>query len=123
MVDQRDKRMSGWYGVDLDRTLAEYHGQEGIGKPIAPIMSIVKRWLNEGKEVRIFTARASDPGQTAEIQDWLEKHNLPRLKVTNVKDHDMIRLLDDRAIGVRANEGVLLTEPGNRPRRLRVHAR
>ena len=38
----------GWIGVDLDGTLAEYLGWQGmghIGEPIAPMVERVKAWL------------------------------------------------------------------------------
>lgn len=50
----------GWIGVDLDGTLAEYHGwppDGSIGAPIPAMIERVKQWLDEGKDVRIFTAR------------------------------------------------------------------
>ena len=51
--------MKDWIGVDLDGTLAEYHGwNDGkIGEPIQLMVERVKRWLAEGKSVRIMTAR------------------------------------------------------------------
>lgn len=44
----------GWIGVDLDGTLAEYHGWDDgrIGAPIPKMVQRVKQWLAEGKEVR-----------------------------------------------------------------------
>lgn len=107
--------MSGWIGVDLDATLARYDGWRGVdhvGDPIAPMLARVKRWINEGdREVRIFTARVAVPEPERSevvkvIQDWCERHGLPRLDVTNVKDFGMIELWDDRAVQVVANEGV-----------------
>ena len=58
----------GWYGVDLDGTLAEYHGWVSpthIGAPIPKMLYRVGRWLAEGKEVRIMTARVhpNNPGR------------------------------------------------------------
>jgi hypothetical protein len=50
----------GWIGVDLDGTMAYYDGWKGadhIGEPIPAMVERVKRWLAEGREVRIFTAR------------------------------------------------------------------
>src|SRR5690349_18780615 len=58
--------MSGWIGVDLDGTLAEYHGWKGvehIGPPIPEMVARVKQWLAEGRDVRIFTARCSEGDQ------------------------------------------------------------
>lgn len=53
-------RHKGWFGVDLDGTLAMYdhwQGAEHIGEPVPLMVDRVKRWLAAGREVRIFTAR------------------------------------------------------------------
>lgn len=119
-------RTEGWIGVDLDGTLATYttfKGHEHIGEPIAPMVERVKRWIAEGRDVRVFTARA-DGGVAAKnagepaykefedrdkiiniIQDWTEKHIGVRLPVTNVKDFCMDELWDDRAVQVEKNTG------------------
>jgi hypothetical protein len=98
-------------GVDLDKTLARHHdGQSEIGPPIPAMLSRVKRWVGEGQDVWIFTARATNAQRIGEIQDWLEEHGLPRLPVTNVKSPRMIRFYDDKAVAVAPNKGTLLTE-------------
>lgn len=116
--------MSGWIGVDLDGTLAEYGGWKGpdnIGEPIPSMAARVRNWLAEGREVRIFTARVARTGlrnqvggvdddafadaQTKTIQDWTERHFGVRLPCTAIKDFGMVELWDDRAVRVRANEG------------------
>jgi hypothetical protein len=119
----------GWIGVDLDGTLAEYHGFVNaltIGAPIPLMVERVKRWLEEGKDVRIFTARV-DGGSAAKnmgvdqalvdiyarkevvvklIEDWCLEHIGKRLPVTCVKDYGMIELWDDRCIQVVKNTGM-----------------
>lgn len=102
----------GWIGVDLDGTLAQYDGWKGIhhiGPPVSLMVTRVKRWLSEGKTVKIFTARVSDPDSrdlvVEIIHDWLEKASLPKLEVTNVKDFGLVELWDDRAVQVIANTG------------------
>ena len=104
--------MAGWIGVDLDGTLAHYEGwgNGDIGKPIPLMMDRVVEWLKHGKEVRIFTARASDPTQTKLVEAWLHEHGLGMLKVTNVKDFEMIELWDDRAVQVIPNTGRALQD-------------
>lgn len=125
--------MSGWIAVDLDGTLAHYDGWKGaehVGDPIAPMLERVRRWLGEGKEVRIFTARcfpivAHDaesneflalPGHPDDgvaqaaaaiiaIQDWCKKHIGCVLPITCMKDFHMLELWDDRAVQVRQNTG------------------
>jgi lipopolysaccharide/colanic/teichoic acid biosynthesis glycosyltransferase len=101
-----------WIGVDLDGTLAEYHGRisiDHIGAPVPAMVERVKAWLEEGIEVRIFTARVSHPTRRREaarvIGDWCERQGLPRLRTTNAKDFDMIELWDDRAVRVETNSG------------------
>uniref|UniRef100_A0A6M3LPU0 Polynucleotide kinase n=1 Tax=viral metagenome TaxID=1070528 RepID=A0A6M3LPU0_9ZZZZ len=104
MVEQEQ----GWIGVDLDGTLAEYHrwvAANHIGEPIPKMMARVKEWLAEGKRIKIFTARAGIPEQTAPIGPWLKKHGLPDLEITNVKDFKMIALWDDRCVRVEPNTG------------------
>jgi phosphoserine phosphatase len=114
----------GWIAVDLDGTLAEYHGwQDGsIGAPVPAMVERVKRWLAEGKDVRIFTARAGifdavspeslqradrefAERQVALIEAWCEQHIGRRLPVTASKDFLLMEIWDDRAVRVRMNTG------------------
>jgi hypothetical protein len=116
----------GWIGVDLDGTLAGYSGWEGashVGEPIPEMLNRVKRWISEGVEVRIFTARVSHDGTprrwkdamdaTVAIRQWCVLHLERDLMVTNVKDYRMLELWDDRAVQVGANTGVPVG-PGTR---------
>lgn len=103
---------AGWIGVDLDGTLAHYDTWRGplhIGDPVPVMLERVRGWLEGGWEVRIFTARVSDPRQAPDIQvaiqDWCERHGLPRLDVTCIKDYSMVQLWDDRAVAVEVNTG------------------
>lgn len=109
--------MNGWIGVDLDGTLAEYTTWQGvthIGKPIQPMVDRIKMWLDEGIEVRVFTARMASPGPVLlefrkELDRWLRDAGLPRtLIATNVKDFNMLELYDDRAVQVEMNTGKLI---------------
>ena len=96
---------NGWLGVDLDGTLAHYEtfkGNDHVGAPIRPMVDKVKGWLDEGQDVRIFTARDPHPA----IRAWCKEHLGKVLPITNVKDRHMIALYDDRAVGVKRNEGV-----------------
>jgi hypothetical protein len=102
-----------WIGVDLDGTLAHDVGTNGldeIGSPVKPMLNRVKKWIAEGKTVKIFTARASSPRQVAAVKKWLVRHELPDLEVTNAKDLRMVELWDDRCVQVATNSG----EPVNR---------
>lgn len=98
----------GWIGVDLDGTLAQYDGWMGhhhIGEPIEPMLQRVNQWLSEGREVRIFTARASVKEHKKFVELWLQQQGLEGLEVTNLKDYGMIELWDDRCIQVTPNSG------------------
>lgn len=98
----------GWIGVDLDGTLAEYHGwNEGkIGAPIKPMVDRVKQWLEEGRRVKIFTARANEGAiAISEIRLWCAQYIGQELEVTATKDYLMLELWDDRAIQVVSNTG------------------
>jgi len=103
-----------WIGVDLDGTLAKYNGWKGethIGEPIPLMVNRVKEWLAAGKDVRIMTARVANvDDDTVEnaIKAWCKEHLGQELPVTNVKDHQMEELWDDRAHRVEKNTGVKL---------------
>lgn len=112
----------GWIGVDLDGTLAEYdhwRGVEHIGMPVPLMAQRVKRWLAQGLEVRIFTARVSlGPRPTQQRKDevalsrrlihlWCVKHLGRPLPITCEKDYAMIELWDDRCVRVKLNLGII----------------
>lgn len=115
----------GWIGVDLDGTLAEYHGwrgEEHIGAPIPAMLARVRNWLEEGREVRIFTARVCRDHELMDdglgclpscelcrvletLNRWMTTHLGRALPVTNKKDYGMIELWDDRCVQVVTNTG------------------
>ena len=101
--------VSGWIGVDLDGTLAQYDGWRGgeIGAPVPLMLQRVKNWVNRGITVKIVTARANVPELIPGVQDWLEDQGLPRLEVTATKDFSMIELWDDRCVPVETNTGIV----------------
>jgi hypothetical protein len=114
----------GWIGVDLDGTLAEYHGWMGelhIGEPIPAMVKRVRHLLKTGHTVKIFTARVCEaknldgtlrdiaPVRQA-IEQWCYENIGTRLEVTNIKDYGMISLYDDRAYQVVPNTGMVIGE-------------
>lgn len=125
MLWTRGVSSQGWCGVDLDSTLAIYvSGQfPEIGEPVPAILTIVKRLLEEGRDVRIMTARVGNLFkhdvskaefddacvQLTLVEQWCQKHLGRVLPVTAVKDYDMDFLLDDRAVTVEKNTGRILT--------------
>jgi hypothetical protein len=107
--------MRGWIGVDLDGTLAKsVRAQTGeeIGAPIRPMVQLVKWWLAQGDDVRIFTARVNPNHHQGDIvharraiEAWCKRHLGRILPVTYEKDWDMVLLLDDRARQVEHDTG------------------
>lgn len=104
-----------WIGVDLDGTLATYEGWQGpqlIGEPIPAMVERVKRWLTEGKVVKIVTARVSSQAAPFDallarqaIHAWTTQVFGYPLPVTAEKDFGMLELWDDRARQVKTNTG------------------
>lgn len=103
----------GWIGVDLDGTLAHYDGWKGpehIGEPVPLMLERVKRWMKEGKEVRIFTARVSsnNPDKVKSfnaILQWCIDNIGTVIPITSEKDFGMVELWDDRCVQVILNTG------------------
>jgi len=137
--DTHGEKGEGWYGFDLDGTLAKYDGWKGIdhiGEPVKPMVELMKRMHDEGKVVKIVTARvaprkledgtvgeqftwltrkpSSDPAAkytaTQYIQDWCEETAqlgfIP--DIVYQKDHLMLNLFDDRVTQVEPNTGRIL---------------
>lgn len=105
---------NGWIGVDLDGTLAHYDSWKGpahIGPPVPKMLKRVRKWLDEGKDVRIMTARVSPTnGPEADIargaiQTFTLVYFGQELRVTHEKDIEMLELWDDRVIQVVKNTG------------------
>lgn len=114
-----------WIGVDLDCTLAEYTGWEGmlqIGPPILRMVRQCKVAMEKGYQIKVFTARAAGlysdnyneriqaEGIVKAIKRWTVDVFGYELEVTAVKDMDMVELWDDRAREVLPNKGYFLRE-------------
>lgn len=105
----------GWIGVDLDGTLAHYDGWRGmghVGAPIPKMVARVRKWLAEGKDVRIFTARACTEQPldalveaVTAIGNWSLEQFGECLPIVSEKTPDMIELWDDRCVQVIPNTG------------------
>lgn len=72
------EKHSGWIGVDLDATLAEYYGYQGpihIGPPVPKMLQRVKEWLAAGITVKIMTAEfhARSTGKKWHNRDTLSR--------------------------------------------------
>mgnify|MGYP001564134842 CR=1 FL=1 len=109
-----------WIGVDLDGTLArdvdlEEYDPLVVGDPVPAMVARVQRWIAEGREVRVVTARVAPDGTPermevvagarAAIRAWCLRHVGVALPATCVKDQGMLQLWDDRAVQVERNTG------------------
>jgi hypothetical protein len=78
MNDTHGETGKGWYGFDLDGTLAKYDGWKGIdhiGEPVGPMVKLIRQMHDEGKVVKIMTARVA-PKEKPEVKPnpYLENH-------------------------------------------------
>ena len=69
-----------------------------------------EKWISEGTEVRIVTARVASKNADREearkaIKKWCIKHIGVELAVTSEKDYSMIEMWDDRSVPVEFNTG------------------
>ncbi len=125
MNSSQAAELEPWIAVDLDGTLAENEfdvkSPLHVGPPVPAMVERVKRWLREGKQVKVFTARVyKDTNEYSvhrireAIQAWCLQHVGAELEVTNVKDYAMLQIWDDRAVCVQENTGKYLcfTENG-----------
>lgn len=67
MNDAHGVEGKGWYGFDLDGTLAKYDGWKGIdhiGEPVELMVARIKKMHDEGKVVKILTARVTPRANT-----------------------------------------------------------
>lgn len=137
MNDTHGAEGKGWYGFDLDGTLAKYDGWKGIdhiGEPVKPMVDLIKKMHDEGKVVKILTARVAphklEDGTVGEsyitipdgegganrnyahqfINDWCH-FNLGFIpEIVYQKDHLMLELYDDRVKQVVLNNGILVED-------------
>lgn len=124
-VARHTKHEGQWVGTDFDGTLANFDcdwasDYRAVGAPIPAMVTRVKRWLLEGEDVRIFTARLDcyhpkyfnlmEWEVKKPIEKWCKEHLGVVLPITNRKDHHMRRLYDDRAHRVELNTGRITEE-------------
>jgi hypothetical protein len=114
MTNERLSKDSDWYAFDLDGTLAyaeegEHYDCTVIGSPVPKMIAIVKKYLSEGKTVKIFTARYwrrhSNPEVIPAIENWCLENIGQVLEITNAKTPGMKELWDDRSITIERNTG------------------
>ncbi len=103
--------------LDFDRTLARRTDEDldidRVGIPIPAMVEQVKSWLSKGYKITIFTARLGhDDFETNEkqrelIQMFLILAGLPQLPITATKKGHFTHFVDDKAIPVTENQGIL----------------
>lgn len=106
-----------WTGFDLDGTLAVYdkwRGVANIGKPVRPMCELIRKMHDEGKSVKILTARVAPREDGSHhlarvfIARWC-RDNLGFVPpITHEKDALMETLYDDRVKAVEQNTGKVL---------------
>jgi hypothetical protein len=72
------------------------------------MLAYVKSLIAEGRRVKIFTARVSQPKSLPYVKKWLVKNGIGGLEITNVKDWDCQLIFDDKAIQVVRNMGLII---------------
>lgn len=114
--------------VDWDGTLYTFEGNGvRMGKPIPHMVGRVKAWLDRGRDVRIFTARASykdlkkREAAIAAIEQECLKVFGKILPVTNAKDFEAVEIWDDKAIQVIRNTGLTYREVNSKRRHRVTH--
>jgi hypothetical protein len=108
--------------VDFDGTLAyfdKWRGWNSLGQPIQKMVDRVKRWLDRGDRVVVFSARftPSDdfcPADKTEecknlMKQWCIRNIGVELEVTNIKAAGDC-YYDDRAISVLSDTGTTMEE-------------
>lgn len=112
----------GWFGFDLDKTIAvDEGGTRGgvIGDPIKPLIRRMKYYLRTGRKVCIVSARVHPSEIDCEpqrilIRNFLIQHigefYARQVDIRSDKDRHMIALFDDRAMQVIPNKGVVVKE-------------
>jgi len=97
-----------WVGFDFDGTLVEFPAPgEPHGRDIPTMVNLLRLFLDNGIQVKIFSARARNPVSKSIVQFWLDSRGLQNVPITDTKDFFMAALFDDLAITSRA--GTLLT--------------
>lgn len=105
--------------VDFDGTLAKYdsggYRTGHCGEPIPEMVERVKKWLNEGRDVRIFTARRYTGGSLRKLQEsakdvaaievWCGMVFGRVLPIVNQKNMSTDAIFDDIASSVEHNVG------------------
>lgn len=99
--------------IDFDGTIVTQKDgyQREIGEPIMPMIDRINKWIKQGHNITIFTARASkwvDNFEKLDIEMFCVKYFGRVLPITAIKHHECDLYIDDKAIRVERNTGKLL---------------
>lgn len=134
MVDSSRLNKDICVAFDLDGTIAKYdkwRGIECIGEPIRENVELLKRFLEKGVKVKIFTARVSPDNKFSKgsfrinpywpsreisrknvwnardfVEDWVRIHIGRKLEITSDKDPSILWFFDDRSVHVDMNKPI-----------------
>lgn len=107
------------HAVDFDGTLATYGEYDPdlqpdeLGEPIPAMVNRVKKWLAQGDEVVILTARVYPDfkgkyeAARKAIEEWCVQVFGQPLEVTCMKDPMFSEIWDDKAVRVNKNTGLV----------------
>lgn len=88
--------------VDFDDTLHDRsHILPGyrMGQPTPSAVESIKRLVNAGHQIIIFTARnVQEPSMYKAVEDWLNHFNVPFHGITNIKRPEFDLYIDNRNI-------------------------
>lgn len=115
-----------WVGFDLDGTLLLDEGWNGcnpdkfgyimtntfVYKLLLTAYKMGQQKNEQGKKlfkVKLFTARACEEEHAKLVRQWVRKYSLtlPDMEVTATKDYGCRAIIDDRAVPVWKNKGVI----------------
>jgi hypothetical protein len=86
--------------IDFDSTVHDDKNPvEGrkMGLPIAGAKEALEKFLTQGHQIVIFTARAKDEYSKKVVSDWMYFYNIPFHDITNIK-RNADYYIDDKAI-------------------------
>jgi hypothetical protein len=113
-------------GVDFDGTLVKWHHKDQtgyipsrVGEPIPKMIDLIKGLMANGHEIVIFTARVhpffKDQAEVAKkaVQEFTLEQFGAVLEVTCMKDPRMALIIDDIAVSVAKDQGIITTNGVN----------
>jgi len=95
--------------VDFDGTLLDQNNIPAggrMGPPTQGALAWINRWVAEGHQIVIFTARAvNKPEVYQAVEDWLRHFQVPYHGITNIKQPYFAAMIDNQAIEFQGDWG------------------